>query len=485
MKTEFRRDLKNNYLVIEPEGVVDTENYAVRMIEQNTIQGLLPMQVRKMDGVCYLYYEITSRQQLDSIYRKHLLCCEDIQYILSELQDILESVRKYLLDPKQILFDPQYMYVNAESQRIGVCYYPVEGSDKPVLSLAEFILKNLDHEDSRAVSLGYGFYQKASEPNFSLSDTLREILAELQGNGRDKKRKIYNKAEYEETVYGEEDYRGGRYDTQDNDGEDFDGLWSDRLNYDETNKVYHKDRKKWTKGLFQIIHPAILLLTFLVNVTLGILLYLGWLGLTETGGIFFFTLSAAILANRYWRGRREKRKKRLNEGRYEREEIERFSEEMQELRSELYRSDRDYKNQTKQKNGYDDNIDIRYDDPEDKTRCLSDISQKNELYLISEWPEKYPDIHVGERILIVGKKKNQADIILEESTVSRIHARVERHMDHYYVKDLNSRNGTYVNGVRINPQEQYEIKDGDKVAFANVSYRAVMEEDSDRTRVLR
>ena len=107
------------------------------------------------------------------------------------------------------------------------------------------------------------------------------------------------------------------------------------------------------------------------------------------------------------------------------------------------------------------------------------------LCLIGEHPEKYPQILIKDKILIVGKKRGQADIILDEAAVSRIHARLEYHQGGYYIMDLDSRNGTYLNGLRLAPREQVQIRSGDRVAFANISYRTVAEDESDRTQLLR
>ena len=57
--------------------------------------------------------------------------------------------------------------------------------------------------------------------------------------------------------------------------------------------------------------------------------------------------------------------------------------------------------------------------------------------------------------------------------ISRMHARLEYRQGAYYLKDLNSRNGTFVNGERLMPQEARIVSHGDRVAFADVQYRAV------------
>jgi len=42
--------------------------------------------------------------------------------------------------------------------------------------------------------------------------------------------------------------------------------------------------------------------------------------------------------------------------------------------------------------------------------------------------------------------------------------------DTVYVRDLNSRNGTYINGERIKPESFTKIKRGDIVAFGDNEY---------------
>ena len=59
MKAEFKRDLKNNYLVIEGQEEAVGNDYCIPMVEQNRIPGLLPFHRSRTDGKLYLNYEIT------------------------------------------------------------------------------------------------------------------------------------------------------------------------------------------------------------------------------------------------------------------------------------------------------------------------------------------------------------------------------------------------------------------------------------------
>ena len=52
------------------------------------------------------------------------------------------------------------------------------------------------------------------------------------------------------------------------------------------------------------------------------------------------------------------------------------------------------------------------------------------------------------------------DILLDDVTVSRQHARVLRRPDGYYIEDSDSLNGTYVNHRRV---ESHHLADGDEL----------------------
>ena len=73
----------------------------------------------------------------------------------------------------------------------------------------------------------------------------------------------------------------------------------------------------------------------------------------------------------------------------------------------------------------------------------------------------------SETILRAGRLAS-LEIVLDDSSVSRRHAEVRLGDDGWYVRDLESTNGTYVNGVRIGPGEQV-LRPRDIVQFGKVA----------------
>ena len=66
----------------------------------------------------------------------------------------------------------------------------------------------------------------------------------------------------------------------------------------------------------------------------------------------------------------------------------------------------------------------------------------------------------GKAAVVIGRSP-QADLRLEDDGISRQHVRIRSETGRSWVEDLESRNGTYVNGERI--KGGVELRDGDKI----------------------
>ncbi len=71
---------------------------------------------------------------------------------------------------------------------------------------------------------------------------------------------------------------------------------------------------------------------------------------------------------------------------------------------------------------------------------------------------------------LLGSRNEQADGHLISSEISRTHARITKTEGTYYIEDLNSRNGTFLNGELLSYKERYRIQPGDHVRFAGEEY---------------
>lgn len=77
------------------------------------------------------------------------------------------------------------------------------------------------------------------------------------------------------------------------------------------------------------------------------------------------------------------------------------------------------------------------------------------------WLEKGEDAYeITEPVIMLGRNETN-HIVLSVDLVSRVHAMIYEKDGIYYVRDLQSRNGTYLNGERI--EEDTALHDGDTV----------------------
>ena len=78
-------------------------------------------------------------------------------------------------------------------------------------------------------------------------------------------------------------------------------------------------------------------------------------------------------------------------------------------------------------------------------------------------------LSLTERMVTVGRDPS-AWLVLEDHTVSRLHARLDREGDTLWVTDLKSRNGTRVNG---SPALRTRVRSGDIVAFGDLEFAVI------------
>lgn len=85
------------------------------------------------------------------------------------------------------------------------------------------------------------------------------------------------------------------------------------------------------------------------------------------------------------------------------------------------------------------------------------------------------DIELTVEPVSIGRSR-EADIPLLDDKVSRVHCGIRLSEGKFYLKDLKSRNGTYVNGQRV--EDTIEIKAGDRIQIGSTVF--VMEAASNQ-----
>jgi len=86
--------------------------------------------------------------------------------------------------------------------------------------------------------------------------------------------------------------------------------------------------------------------------------------------------------------------------------------------------------------------------------------------------KKYKDIELTRFPFVIGKIPDMVDEIIDHKTISRIHARfiLSEDGNTVFMQDLNSQNGTFKNGLRLDANEMVSVSPGDEISFAGIGY---------------
>ena len=72
---------------------------------------------------------------------------------------------------------------------------------------------------------------------------------------------------------------------------------------------------------------------------------------------------------------------------------------------------------------------------------------------------------------VLGRSSQSSNLVVNDSTLSRRHARLYSEANSLYVEDLESTNGTRINGILLNPRTPTPVRQGDEIAFGAVRVR--------------
>jgi hypothetical protein len=104
------------------------------------------------------------------------------------------------------------------------------------------------------------------------------------------------------------------------------------------------------------------------------------------------------------------------------------------------------------------------------TVCLTSLEGKPRGFLLYQGRDQLEDISLSRGITCIGNGSD-ADILIDRDTVSKMHAKIDCENSSYYIEDLNSTNGTFVNEEPLAYKERRMLKTNDIVSFADIRYR--------------
>ena len=374
LQTEYVRNLNANYERVLLDKKPEEKRYQYCILSRGGIRGLLPCSLRYMNGLAYLYYDISSKQNVAQLFGTRPVTREWMKDFLWSVQQIRQEMDRFLLDTRNILWNCEQIFQDLESNQFFFLYIPYYQGENSFLEVLDFLVEHADYNDDILVECVYHMYEQVENCGEAY------LQAQIFEDAKALNRPIADTVPEEKTTESEA-FEEAEEESR-----------PDEVKEPEEKKK-RRDEKKGILGIFD--------------------------------------------------GKRHK------------------SREMQEeYRREMQRA----------MNGYAVAEEDSYDREEDYGRTIY-IEEKTEeeacMYRLYT-PEDRLIAEIIKPASVIGKRKGEADVLLDDPSVSRMHARIMRERDNCYLEDLNSTNGTFKNGLRLQPYEKKKLEPGDEVKCGRV-----------------
>jgi pSer/pThr/pTyr-binding forkhead associated (FHA) protein len=76
-------------------------------------------------------------------------------------------------------------------------------------------------------------------------------------------------------------------------------------------------------------------------------------------------------------------------------------------------------------------------------------------------------MNLRQEFIVGGSKEAGSDAVIADPEVSRLQFTIRQQQDKMYISDNQSANGTYVNDIRLQPYEEIEIEEGDRIRISD------------------
>ena len=457
MNTSYKKILNKSKLILSDFDIESfSQTYLIKMLINNDISGLLSTELNLVNSCPILSYDITSKHSVMSVLENKKVDYSLFSSIMQGLHRLCYTLNDFMLDNCYLLLSPEYIFLDGSMRQAFFCYCPVcENNSTYSLStqlrlFLEYIISKLNYDDRDCVAHVYSLHQKCINDSLCPDDLIYNLREESAGLPDDNLQEVYNNAS-EDSInrFSENTFY------TDNNGVNFVGINSNKIN---PNKISSNDDIFVNNNApFYICGlPAG---TFLVVTMLGIFslftiifgLYMYFIRNAISPALaLLIGLFGPVLLILYIPSALRKRtggKVRCQSS----------------LKSPPSPAPEDFSVSASKKAL--DNI-----MPIGETVLINPNKALAVPHLVYNGSDFCDDIELTDFPFTIGKLSDTVNHIMDNALISRIHARFYLKEDCYYVEDLNSSNGTYVNNVPLSPHTMTEIHDGDCITFACLTY---------------
>lgn len=433
----YVQDGGRNYLKSEPVGEVD---YIVGMFAHNDIPAFVPVSFKSLNLENYFCYNMNGLIPINQSFEMNKLTADRIEAFLRSIIKAAKSMEEFLLPFDRLITDEAYIYESLGKKDEFHWIYGIESGSCTFTRLFERLLDRVDYKDDSAVKMIYSLYQAAKESEgmqgVSTGGSLQRI--------REKAEEILS------APHMSLDMRARELIRAENERNSI-----KRLNGIETgtgDKTCSKEIE-----------------------------------------------AADSMARRY---RAEAESKKSRSQRIDLEDAPKAKLSLFKQRQNEEKSDKTMFVKSKLKKVWDYlNADIgskpeklvdlqavgeneisynvrevkqpkieASDNAGEATTLLTGAMISNGIYCLKPEDTNEDNILLTEFPFFIGKSGDKTHHTIEDSTVSRFHARIDREEEELWLTDLNSTNGTFLNGIRLMPFGRMRVNKGDSIVISRKRY---------------
>ena len=429
MNRKYIRNEDQCYIEMEAAG---GNEYEYRMLEENRMTSLLPMEIQEDGQKRILRYRVDHQKPFWITSEKMWISYRQLYSIVDGLLKTIEQIKKYMLFPDNLVLDMNCIFWEISRCELHLIYLP--GYKKDIIrQMADFIEKllgKLDHRDTKGIYFAYG---------------LHKILVEDHPGTEEIRRFMDGKQLTEEEVYIEEKEVCGKKAIGKK------GFGRKTAEFTDGKDTDKKERlRRWI-----LIIGGIAGILFMGMI--GYLLFIIYMdGITEWRRNFLVGFGVLFAADGIYvisHCRKEHEEKELKDlidgadrsGYREYEERAIISQRSEHLSGSLIK----------------------------ETTLLERADSGNHKdypMLVLLDMESQVKIRINKTPFVIGKYRTGTDYCLDQKQISRFHVSIIEKDGDYFIKDLHSTNGTFINRRKINFGEEQEIKDGDQITLADLNF---------------
>ena len=457
MEIEKRRELGSQKLFLSKEekssgkvseektdDFAEKEDFREKMLLENEIKGHLPFKIRRLNGRKIYEYDIEGLSSLEEEAERKL-GFEIIKALVNGLYDTVTAGAPYLLREDDYVITPETVLFDKKDRSLKLVYCPgyARSLKNKLSELMEYCLDTIDYNDGPAVKITYGLYMKIRDSCSlqQLKESIDEVSDEPEGVSTTNVLSATNGLSATNDLSATNGLSTTNVLSNTNDLQSTKvmsdtGAYSSKYPDDGPSKLDEKRTPiMWIRDFWNVADKQ-------VRVTLA-----------ACAGAYLI-LTIAVLSGK----------------------VERLTRSVAGIPvwvpvmiaatavcvTLIVRAARPVVQFLMKSGAQPGAID------DNETVLMIGKGTQESLVMVSDG---LPGLCTDRFPCVVGKEKGLCDLVVDAKGVSRKHFRIDRNSDGgVTVEDLNTVNGTFLNGHKLAPNMTFEVREGDEISFGSVSY---------------